>query len=129
MNPIHMNTGFGDAVRFFSHRLNLLLYVHYRKKTPRAHPSPGEFRFILRIIFFLIRKVLFPYTKVGYLERDQLMLDGIGDGFRAAGDLQLREDTADVGFHSGNGDHQDICDLLVALALRNQIQHFHFSFS
>ena len=56
------------------------------------------------------------------------MLDGIGDGFCPARDLQLGEDIADVSFHSGDTDDHRLCDLLVALTLDHQIQHLPFAF-
>ena len=56
------------------------------------------------------------------------MLDRISDGLCPAGDLQLREDTADVGFHRGEADDHGVRDLLVALTLHDQIQYFPLSF-
>ena len=56
------------------------------------------------------------------------MLDRIGNGLCPAGDLQLGKNIADMGFHRGDGDHQGFGDLLVALTLHNQVQHFPLSF-
>ena len=56
------------------------------------------------------------------------MLDRIGDGFRPAGELQLGEDAADVGFHGGDADEQCLSDLLVAIPLHDQVQYFPLTF-
>jgi hypothetical protein len=56
------------------------------------------------------------------------MLDCIRDRFCPAGDLQLREDIADVGLHRCDGNDQGLGDLLVAISLHDQFQYFSFAF-
>jgi len=56
------------------------------------------------------------------------MPDRISDCLCPAGDLQLGENAADVGFHRCDADEHGVCDLLVAVSLHNEIQYFHLSF-
>jgi hypothetical protein len=49
------------------------------------------------------------------------MLYRIRDGLCPAGNLQLGEDIADVGFHGGEADDQSLGDVLVAVTLHNQV--------
>ena len=56
------------------------------------------------------------------------MLDRISDCLSAAGDLQLREDIADVGFRRCEADDQCLGDLAIALALHDKFKNIHLSF-
>ena len=56
------------------------------------------------------------------------MFDRISGGLCTAGNLQLGEDAADVGFHGGEADNHGLGDLLVVLSLYDQVQYFQLAF-
>ena len=57
------------------------------------------------------------------------MLDGLGDGFRAAGDAQFGENAADVKFCCGPADEQLISNFRVAQTVDHQPQHLALAIS
>ena len=82
------------------------------------------------VCIFSYTKGILSYTKVEYsVYRDTILFLMAKAMASARLETCSLENTADVGFHSGDADDQGLGDLLVALALHNQVQHFHLSFS